>query len=232
MAQAQVQTKPEIPDPLQQIEEEKPTMEDAGDHREAGTVYRRPDGKYEWNYAMDMHQDHMMFEIPLIAVGILMAIILLVLMPLILNDFDLGMFMVVLGTFAVIFLITMGAGWLVCAMYHWVYWMNFVMDEECIIMTPSESEQKTNEQIAKVTALTGALTHNYGAMAAGAANANGTAAKSNFRNVSGITGDPNRHRIILRSVLFFNYIYVTDEYYDFVWDYITERCPKARISSR
>ena len=41
-----------------------------------------------------------------------------------------------------------------------------------------------------------------------------------------------QHQIWVNTFLQSLMIYVPDEFYDFVWNYITQRCDKARISER
>ena len=220
MTQSQYQSMPKYRDPFE--EEFTP---------DAQQDLRQEDGSYKWVYAVDMHKDLFMLEITLIVLALCFLVILIPIMLVTMQSgFDAEMFGVVLLCFAVVVLISVGSWWLVSTMYGWLYIMLFSMDDKGIRMRQVADQAEKTKLIASLTALTGALTHNYGTMAAGISGASSTEACSTFRNVSSISGDRKRGRIVLRSFMFFNLIYVKDEYYDFVFQYIADHCPNATVS--
>ena len=192
---------------------------------------RAEDGSYSWGYAVDLHKDHFMLEVTFIAIGISFLLILgTLLFATAGSGFDLQNAAIVMLCFLVIGLIGLGSWWLVCTMYGWLYGMIFRMDEEGITMRQVSDQAEKSRMISRAVALTGALTHNIGTMAAGAAGAQSTDVRSVFRKVTGVSGNRLRNRITLRTFLSFNMIYADDEHYDAVFDYIARRCPNARIT--
>ncbi len=193
--------------------------------------FRKEDGSYQWAYISDLHKDLTMLEVVFIALGISFLLILVSFMAASGGrGIDLETALIVMACFLVIGLIGFGSWWLVCTLYGWKNGMVFRMDEEGIDMRQVKDQAEKTQLIAKLTALTGALTHNYGTMAAGL---NATAdAHSTFKNVTGISGERRRNRITVRSVMFFNMIYVDDDHYDAVFDYLVKHCPNARVKDQ
>lgn len=203
--------------------------EDEPDYR-PGKLYHNPDGSYTWICVKDLHKDNFMLGITmkvLLACFILIAGVLLFTAAG--SGFDPMMFWVLLGTFAVITLIALGANWLIAELYGWKYYMVFNMDEEKIVFSQAQNQADINRKIRMLTALTGALTHSPGAMAAGAAAADSNTVESRFSRVGSVKGNREKHLIILRSFLLFNFIYTDEAFYDFIWSYITQQCENASI---
>ena len=219
MSQSQYQTMPEPQDVFADYNDDP--LED----------FRKEDGSYQWAYTVDLHKDLFMLEVVFIALGISFLLILgTMLFASGGRGIDLQTAAILLGCFLVIGLIGLGSWWFVSAMYGWTSGMVFRMDEEGIDMRQVKDQAEKTELIAKAAALTGALTHNYGTMAAGL-NASADA-HSTFKNVTGISGERRRNRITVRSVMFFNMIYVDDDHYDAVFDYLVQHCPNARVKDQ
>ena len=218
--QAQAQQPEQNPLTAEAAEEEKP--------REIGVVYQKKDGSYEWTYCMDLKKDPLMFEIVFLTLGISFALILGVMLGA--GGFDAEILGIILLCFAVIVLIGLFSLWLVGKMYGGKYYMVFQMDEEGITMSQISEQAAKTRLISDLSVLTGALTHSPGLISSGIAGRSSTSAHSDFKNVSSVSANRRRNKITLRSLLFFNLIYVADPYYDFVLNYIRSRCKNAAHS--
>lgn len=223
MPQAQVQEElRQDPFAEDQPEEEYP-------EEPVGSLRKHEDGSYTWLYIMDMKQDRSILWIVLKILGACFGLIFAVLaFASWQSGFDWGMMGVVLLCFAVILVIGVFSYWLVGMMYQWEYYMEYRMDEEGIRFSQTGDQAEKTKMIAGLTALAGAAAHNAGTMAAGMAARNGTEAYSEFKSVKRLRMDRKHHVIHVTSPFLFNKVYVPDEFYDFVWDYIASRCPNAR----
>lgn len=194
-----------------------------------------PDGKYRWVY------EYPMMKHPVLFLTILKVIAISFAVPGLIVFFSaigregvieallsaLKMYVLVLAIGCVLSLVaylTVSAG------YGWKYIVVFVMDEEGIehIQQPKQFEKA--QAIGAVTALAGGFTGNAGRTGQGILTATHGSLSSRFSAVKKIKGMPNAHVIKVNSLFSKNQVYVKEEDYGFVWEYITKRCPNAKIS--
>lgn len=108
----------------------------------------------------------------------------------------------------------------------WRYAANYLMDETGVIFSPAPHEGEVARNVALGTAVLAAMIGRYELTAAGIAAVDNNAA-SRFGSVWHVKGI-RRHCVIKVSQPFlYNQVYVSPRDYDFVYGYISERCPRA-----
>ena len=197
-------------------------------------VTRYPDGKYRWVY------EYPMLKNPILFFTIMKVFCLCALAPALVGFVADGgsdgfvkafiktaeTFVIVAGIMAVLTFI----GYLVVAAgYGWKYLVVFVMDETGVHHIQQAKQFEKAQVIGVLTALAGAKKGKPAAVGQGLMVASGGSLSSDFRVVRKIKGYPHGHMIKVNSLFSKNQIYVPAEDYDFVWDYITSRCPNAKI---
>lgn len=192
-----------------------------------------PDGKYRWMYEFHMLRN------PVILFTVLKVLMLgscaptlLVALATLGKGFSkaLEAGAQVFGIMMVI-MIPMGLlSYLILAgIYGWKYIVLFVMDEEGIEHIQQEKQFTKAQGIAWLTMLAGAAANQPGRVGGGMLMATKNSSSSTFRNVKSVVSLRSLHTIKVNSLFSKNQIYVEAADYDFVWNYITTRCPKAKI---
>ena len=87
---------------------------------------------------------------------------------------------------------------------------------------------KKAEAIGLITALVGLAAKNPTTVGAGMLSASRSTSTSVFANVRRVKARRRMNLIKVNQLLFKNQVYVPDEDYDFVYDYIKSHCPKAK----
>lgn len=108
------------------------------------------------------------------------------------------------------------------------YCVMFTMDDESVEFQPLPKEMKRAEAISAINVLMGLATNNPTQIGIGLTTADSTMT-SNFKNVRSIQGYPRRGVIKVNEPFAKNQVYVEKGDYDFVYNYIRERCPNAKI---
>lgn len=194
-----------------------------------------PDGKYRWVY------EYPMLRNPILFFTMLKIFCLCALAPALvvfLSDIGRNGFVESFVTTAKVYLLVAAImavltfiGYLIVAAgYGWKYVVVFVMDENGIDHIQQQKQLKKAQVIGIVTALAGAHAGNPGRVGQGMLVASHGSLSSNFSVVKKIKGYPHSNVIKVNSLFSKNQIYMLDEDYDFVWEYITSRCPNAKIS--
>ena len=106
------------------------------------------------------------------------------------------------------------------------YTVLFEMDDEGVDHTQIKTEKA--KALDALTMLVGSATGNHTLKGIGSLNASGGSLYSSFRNVRKIKADRKKGVIALNGRFLRNQVYVDDENFDFVYQFIRERCPNAR----
>ena len=107
------------------------------------------------------------------------------------------------------------------------YSADYAMDETGLVFHPAPREREINRNVAIGTAAVSLLAGNLGITAASIATMDSDAANT-FRSVRCVKGI-RRHNVIKVSQLFlYNQVYVDPVDYDFVYQFISSHCPKAK----
>ena len=181
-----------------------------------------PDGKYRWTYEVNLYKNPSMFYDLMKVVGISLGFVFAIMIFALISDGidwdslmnDLWGFMWVCVGFAVLCLI----GYLI-----WVrisggrYAALFGMDEESVTHEQMPKTVKVGELIASVGDTNATLATSVHAW------------KTDFKDVRRVIPKPRRHLIKVNELLTKNRVYVDNkEDYEFVLDYIRQRCPRIK----
>lgn len=110
------------------------------------------------------------------------------------------------------------------------YSVVFEMDEQQIRHIQIARSFRKNQVLAMLTMLSGAFAGDPAVAGAGMLASSRQSMTSTFRDVRRIAGRRQHGVIYIRERLDHNQVYVTDDQYDFVYNYLTAHCPKAKIS--
>lgn len=197
-------------------------------------LFQEEDGTYDWIYCLNMFKNLSMFKF--VVKVILITFIPIVVMLLILSGgsadvlWVLGIIALCLG---VVMLIVLFSFWLINKLYKGSYMLVYQMNNDEIMFSQTTDQAEITKTIAAATAAVNAAGNNVGGVIAGT----GLALRPNmyiarFAKVSSVKGSRKDNLIWVNTFLQALMIYVPDEFYDFVWNYITQRCDKARIRER
>ena len=193
------------------------------------------DGKYRWTYVLDPWKNPAVLRVVLIAVGLSFVLPFLILCFIfalegnLLNALhDILPIYLIVGL--VIALITAVVYYGVCKYYKDRFIMLYEMDEEGITFMRCEDDTRKTQNIGELSAWIGLLTKNYGLIGSGLYVANNESARSKFSKLYFITADQKNDMIALGSFLLYNQIFVEQEDFEFVLNFIeTHSGKKARI---
>ena len=115
------------------------------------------------------------------------------------------------------------------AVYGWKYIVLFEMDEKEIAHIQMPKQFDKAQAMGWVTALAGLAGKSLPAMGAGVLAASKNSSTSVFADVKEVKGVRQQHTIRVNQMLNRNQVYADDPDYDFVWNFITGRCPQAKI---
>ena len=199
-------------------------------------IYICPDGKYRWVYELDMLKNPIILFTIWQALGISILIMAFILFLIELFDGNIknwidGFLLTpeLLIIAGVILLLSLIGYAIVAIMYGWKYMVLFEMDENGIVHNQMQKEFKKTEAMSWLTIMAGVVAGNPTTMGAGILSATKTASSSSFKNVKKVISKKRLHTIYVNEILEKNQIYVDDDDFDFVWDFITKRCSNAKI---
>lgn len=191
------------------------------------------DGKYRWTYPLDMLKNPTILLVIFKIFGILFSIPLLIaLISAAINnnlaniwDGFIKIWLIVIVVFFVIIIIS----------YLIVVWMNggkyivhFTMDEKRVVHEQEPVQVERARKVGLLAALVGILAKRPSTVGAGALAASKNTSVSDFPKVRKVKARRGQHLIKVNQTLERNQIYVTDEDFDFVLDFIRKHCPNAK----
>lgn len=197
-------------------------------------IYLCPDGKYRWYYEFDMLKNptilitvFKVFGITVLAVA---AFVLLI------GLFEGGPAPLASGQgkiliYVILFLIALVlVSYVILAgIYGWKYLVLFEMDEEKIVHMQQPKQFEKAKAIGWLTVMAGGLSNNLTTSAVGLNIMEKNKSVSAYRNVKKVKSSRQLNTIYLNEGLEHNQIYAADADYDFVMDYISQRCDNAKI---
>ena len=201
---------------------------------EINVLFREEDGTYDWIYCMNMMKNTSMMKFIFKVVAICFIPVTAMLLFLSWGSDEFAMMVGILAAcFGVVMLITLFSVWFVNTIYKGSYMLVYQMNNDAIMFSQTTDQAAMTRTIAGASAAVNAAGNNIGGVIAGtglAMSPNVHIAK--FAKVSSVRGNRADNLIWVNTFLQSLMIYVPDEFYDFVWNYIRERCDRARISER
>ena len=199
-------------------------------------IYLCPDGKYRWYYEFPMMKNPTLLYTVWKVLALAFFIVWLLIFLISLGDAVSYGFRSVLkftGAFLLLFLFFMGLGLIayifLAAVYGWKYIVLFEMDEKEIVHIQMPKQFDKAQAVGWLTALAGLAGKSLPAMGAGVLAASKNSSTSVFADVKEVKGVRQQHTIRVNQMLNRNQVYADDPDYDFVWNFITGRCPQAKI---
>lgn len=192
------------------------------------------DGKYRWVYEFDMLRNPSMIILVLKVFGIAMLIVFGFMI--ILDIYDGDSFQEILAfegkliliILAIIVPLCIVSYLILAASFNWKYVVLYEMDEEGIECRQLKKQVKKTKAIGFITTMLGIATGNPTTMGAGILAATRSTSYSTFSSVKAVKPYPRRDLIKVNEPFFYNQIYVEDEDFDFVYNYIRTHCPKVK----
>jgi len=195
-------------------------------------------GQYVWEYELNMYENRNVLDMIMkILTGIFLFIVAaLVIMTSLNGIFDWESLWFFLKIAVPIFLFVYLLSFLSYRFYTYslggVYHVRFEMDEEGINHIPMQREREYEQKVGILSMLLGLFTRNVGQVGSGFYVATLANVYSSFDKVTSVRADRKHDLINVNYVTLNNQVYVGKEDYDFVFDYIASRCPKAKIVDR
>lgn len=191
------------------------------------------DGKYRWVYEMNMITNPTIFLTVfkvffwiILAMWVVFGFFLYVIH----GDWAglLGMGKAMLVTLGIMAVLTLLGVLLLSAIYGGKYVVLFEMDEDGVKHIQLPRQVKKAEALGLITALVAIAAKRPAAAGAGLLSTAKTSSVSEFKKVRSVKARRRLHLIKVNQLLEKNQVYVPDEDFDFVYDYIKTRCTNAK----
>ena len=196
------------------------------------TLY--PDGKYRWVYEVPMLKNpSILFDVYWV-LGISFGLVWLFNVLLIGCEGDLSLeslwdfssvFLILMLVFAVIGYV---AYVIVAWTYGWKYVVLFTLDEKEVVHQQMPHQMKKAKVLGALTALAGAAAGKPGVVGSGILASSRSTSTSVLANVKSIKARRRLNLIKVNQLFNRNRIYVPDEDFDFVYDFLCKHCTKAK----
>ena len=192
------------------------------------------DGKYRWMYELSLLRNPTMFltvsKVMALSAGIVWLIMLIA--TAFQGDLDWEQFLFLLKLIGIVLgimiALTVISLLVLAALYHGKYIAVFEMDENQVTHIQVPRQFKKAQVIGVLTALIGLASKNPTVAGAGLLSASRNTMTSTYDRVRRVKGFRKRNLIKVNQRLFKNQVYVRDEDFVFVYDFIKSHCPNAK----
>lgn len=204
----------------------------------SGGIVLCGDGTYRWYYEYPMmKKPGILFTIwKVLFIASLVPVLVEVIAAVSDGDgflYGLGQAGVTFGiVFGILFVLSLLAYLIVAASYGFRYIVLFEMSETSIAHIQANRQFKKAQAIGWLTAFAGLAGNDFAAAGTGMLAATKQAVVSEFAQVTSVIGQSGSQTIYVNQELLKNQVYTDPDDYDFVWNYITSRCPKAKIKPK
>jgi hypothetical protein len=196
-------------------------------------IIKEDNNKFRWVYEQSMLRSFfLLFEVwrCLLIAAIILAVILMVMNLISGNGFgsvvsSIGMAALTGG---IIFVLSIPAYYIVTKANNNKYTVLFEMDDKGVDHIQIKTDAA--KALEALTILAGVATRNRTTTASGILSAVGGSLYSDFSKVRKIRCLPDKNTIVLNGRFIRNQVYAEDEDFEFVSNFIIERCPNAKIS--
>lgn len=194
-----------------------------------------PDGKYHWMYDLHLLKNPMVLIDVCKVLGITLGIVACILF--LIQACDTGMSLEGLGTVGKIMGIMVAImavlgllGYLLyAAISGWIYTVHFIMDEKGVVHQQAPKAGKIARRIGMLNVLAGMASGKPGVMGTGMLSASHTSMATDFASVRKVKALRRMDTIKVNESFEKNRVYVNKDDFDFVYEYICSRCPKAKV---
>lgn len=193
-----------------------------------------PDGKYRWIYEMNMLKNpSILFDVwKVFGISFVIMVAIVLIIFLFSGDLDLKMLAGLgkgLGIAAgAIAAISIPGYLLFAAISGWKYVVLFIMDEKEVVHQQMPSQVKKGQVIGALTVLVGLAAKRPGVVGTGLLAQSRTTMTSVLANVARLIPCRRMNLIKVNQLLAKNRVYVPDEDFDFVYDFLCQHCVKAK----
>lgn len=193
-----------------------------------------PDGKYRWIYEVPMLKNPSIIIDVFKVVGISLGIVWLFMVLLSVYDGDFSLeslwstSMVFLGLMLVFAVIVFLAYVILAWHYGWKYVVLFTMDKSEIVHQQMPYQVKKAQVLGALAAMIGGAAGNLGMVGTGVLAASHTTSTSTLVRVNRLIPVRRMNLIKVNQKLHKNRIYVPDEDFDFVYDFLCQQCINAK----
>ena len=202
----------------------------------SNNIQKGKDGKYRWVYEVHLLKNYaILWEVyRMLAITCFICLFIIGCIGVCSDGLDaLKMFKINLTTILIIVGVVAALGFLGYFLYAaicgWKYVVRFTMDEKQIIHEQTPMQAKKAKTISLLTVLAGLMAKRPGVVGAGMLAAR-TSSISVFSSVKRIIGNKRKNLIKVNETISRNQIYVDSDDFDFVYNFICEHCPNAKIS--
>ena len=196
------------------------------------TLY--PDGKYRWVYEVPMLKNpSILFDVYWV-LGISFGLVWLFNVLLIgcEDGFSLESLWGFTSGFLILMLVFVVIGYvayvIVAWTYGWKYVVLFTLDEKEVVHQQMPHQMKKTKVLGALTALVGAAAGKPGVVGSGILASSRSTSTSVLANVKRIKARRRQNLIKVNQLLNKNRIFVPDEDFDFVYDFLCQHCPNAK----
>ena len=196
------------------------------------TLY--PDGKYRWVYEMNLLKNpSVLFDLWWVfGITILIIAVLFIVFAIFDGDFDWdsisGMFLTLGIVTAIIFVLSLLGYFVYAAISGWKYVVLFIMDENEVVHQQMPREVKKGQLIGDLTMLVGVMAGRPGTVGTGLLAKSRSSMTSTLAHVERLIPCRRMNMIKVNQTFSKNRVYVTDEDFDFVYDFLCTHCTKAK----
>jgi hypothetical protein len=193
-----------------------------------------PDGKYRWVYEVPMLKNPSILIDVYKVLGISFGIVWLFNVLIISCEDGLSLenlwgitsgFLILMGVFLVIGYV---AYVIVAWTYGWKYVVLFTLDEREVKHEQMPRQVKKAQVLGALTALVGVAAGKPGVVGTGLLAASRTSTTSTLADVARLKPCRRHHLIKVNQLLNKNRVFVPDEDFDFVYDFLCQHCPRAK----
>ena len=195
------------------------------------TLY--PDGKYRWVYEVPMLKNpSILFDVyKVLGIGFGVVWLLVLLLICVEDGFTFKNIWNITSGFLILYLVFLIIGYIahviVAWSYGWKYVVLFTLDEKLVVHQQMPRQIKKARVLGALIALVGAATGKPGVAGSGVLVASRSTLTSELANVERLIPCRRLHLIKVNQLLNKNRVFVPDEDFDFVYDFLCQHCPKA-----
>ena len=196
------------------------------------TLY--PDVKYRWVYEVPMLKNpSILFDVyKVLGIGFGVVWLLVLLLICVEDGFTFKNIWNITSGFLILYLVFLIIGYIahviVAWSYGWKYVVLFTLDEKLVVHQQMPRQIKKARVLGALIALVGAATGKPGVVGSGVLVASRSTLTSELANVERLIPCRRLHLIKVNQLLNKNRVFVPDEDFDFVYDFLCQHCPKAK----